>query len=110
MLVGLRDRLIRNRTQLSNAIRGYAAEFGVSAAKGTASDHRNINELCSQNCMICMTRCLLVNDQWDARARGGDARRDMVCPPSILGNDKTFIASGFPEIVPRKGMRFQSTM
>ena len=36
MLVGLRDRLIRNRTQLSNAIRGYAAEFGVSAAKGMA--------------------------------------------------------------------------
>jgi transposase len=34
MLVGLRDRLIRNRTHLSNAIRGYAAEFGVSAAKG----------------------------------------------------------------------------
>jgi transposase len=30
MLVGLRDRLIRNRTQLSNAIRGYAAEFGYS--------------------------------------------------------------------------------
>jgi transposase len=28
MLVGLRDRLIRNRTQLANAIRGYAAEFG----------------------------------------------------------------------------------
>src|SRR3954453_23202531 len=25
MLVGLRDRLIRNRTQLANAIRGYAA-------------------------------------------------------------------------------------
>jgi transposase len=34
MLVGLRDRLIRNRTQLANAIRGYAAEFGLSAAKG----------------------------------------------------------------------------
>src|ERR1700730_6313461 len=28
MLLGLRDRLVRNRTQLSNAIRGYAAEFG----------------------------------------------------------------------------------
>jgi transposase len=37
MLVGLRDRLIRNRTQLSNAIRGYAAEFGLAAAKGTAN-------------------------------------------------------------------------
>ena len=36
MLVGVRDRLIGNRTQLSNAIRGYAAEFGLSAAKGTA--------------------------------------------------------------------------
>lgn len=34
MLVGVRDRLIRNRTQLSNAIRGYAAEFGLTAAKG----------------------------------------------------------------------------
>src|ERR1039458_4738708 len=36
MLVGLRDRLIRNRTQLSNAIRGYAAEFGICDAKGMA--------------------------------------------------------------------------
>ncbi len=34
MLVGLRDRLICNRTQLANAIRGYAAEFGLAAAKG----------------------------------------------------------------------------
>jgi transposase len=34
MLVGLRDRLIRQRTQLTNAIRGYAAEFGLVAAKG----------------------------------------------------------------------------
>src|ERR1700761_4633590 len=36
MLVGVRDRLIRNRTQLSNAIRGYAGEFGFTAAKGKA--------------------------------------------------------------------------
>jgi transposase len=36
MLVGVRDRLIRNRTQLSNSIRGYAAEFGLTAAKGKA--------------------------------------------------------------------------
>ena len=34
MLVGMRERLIRRRTQLSNAIRGYAAEFGLVAAKG----------------------------------------------------------------------------
>ena len=36
MLVGLRERLVRNRTQLANAIRGYAAEFGLVAAKGLA--------------------------------------------------------------------------
>lgn len=36
MLLGVRDRLIRNRTQLGNAIRGHAAEFGVIAAKGLA--------------------------------------------------------------------------
>jgi transposase len=34
MLSGMRDRLIRARTQLTNAIRGYAAEFGLIAAKG----------------------------------------------------------------------------
>jgi len=34
MLAGMRDRLIRARTQLSNAIRGYAAEFGLIASKG----------------------------------------------------------------------------
>ena len=36
MLVGVRDRLIRNRTQLANSTRGYAAEFGLTAAKGRA--------------------------------------------------------------------------
>ena len=32
----VRDRLIRHRTQLANAIRGHAAEFGHTAAKGMA--------------------------------------------------------------------------
>lgn len=36
MLVGVRDLLIRDRAQLANAIRGYAAEFGISAARGLA--------------------------------------------------------------------------
>lgn len=34
MLAGTRDELIRRRTQLSNMIRGYAAEFGLIDAKG----------------------------------------------------------------------------
>jgi transposase len=34
MLTGGRQQLIARRTQLSNAIRGYAAEFGLTTAKG----------------------------------------------------------------------------
>tara|TARA_B100000378_G_scaffold164634_1_gene132579 strand:+ start:1715 stop:2755 length:1041 start_codon:yes stop_codon:yes gene_type:complete len=34
MLVGMRTRLIHRRTQLANAIRGFASEFGVTAATG----------------------------------------------------------------------------
>jgi transposase len=34
MLAGRRDALVRRRTQVSNAIRGFAAEFGLVAAKG----------------------------------------------------------------------------
>jgi transposase len=34
MLVGVREGIVRERTQLTNMIRGYAAEFGVVAPKG----------------------------------------------------------------------------
>ena len=34
MLAGVRAQLVRRRTQLTNAIRGYGAEFGLVAAKG----------------------------------------------------------------------------
>jgi transposase len=34
MLAGIREQMVARRTQLSNMIRGYAAEFGVTVAKG----------------------------------------------------------------------------
>jgi transposase len=34
MLIGVRERLVRARTQLGNEIRGHAAEFGLVAARG----------------------------------------------------------------------------
>jgi transposase len=34
MLLGIREQLVGRRTQLSNTIRGHAAEFGLIAAKG----------------------------------------------------------------------------
>jgi transposase len=36
MLIGVRDRLLKRRTQVSNTIRGYASEFGLVTAKGLA--------------------------------------------------------------------------
>src|ERR1700722_5199337 len=36
MLVGTREQLVRRRTQISNAMRGYATEFGHVAPKGLA--------------------------------------------------------------------------
>ena len=36
MLAASRERLVRSRTQLANAIRGHAAEFGLIAAKGAS--------------------------------------------------------------------------
>src|SRR5580698_7473869 len=34
MLAGVRESLVRERTQLTNMIRGYASEFGIVAPKG----------------------------------------------------------------------------
>lgn len=34
MLTGVREQMVARRTQLSNTIRGYAAEFGITVAKG----------------------------------------------------------------------------
>lgn len=34
MIIGMRNRLIHNRTQLTNAIRGFAMEFGITIAAG----------------------------------------------------------------------------
>jgi transposase len=36
MLVGVRESLLRRRTQMSNTIRGYAAEYGLVAPRGFA--------------------------------------------------------------------------
>jgi len=36
MLIGVREGLVRRRTQVSNTIRGHAAEFGVVVGKGLA--------------------------------------------------------------------------
>jgi transposase len=46
MLAGQRDRLVRQRTQLMNPIRGHAGKFGLVAAKGPASSRRRLEHSC----------------------------------------------------------------
>jgi transposase len=56
MLVGVRDRLVRNRTQLANAIRGYAAEFGLTAAKGMAHLVPLLDRVQADECLPALAR------------------------------------------------------
>ena len=44
MLLGVRELLTRQRTQLVNALRGHAAEFGLVAARGAAGLHAVLAE------------------------------------------------------------------
>jgi transposase len=60
MLVGLRDRLIRQRTQLTNAIRGYAAEFGLTAAKGMCKIEPLLERIRADEALPALARELFV--------------------------------------------------
>lgn len=58
MLAGLRDRLVRNRVQLANAIRGYAAEFGLIAAKGQAQITPLLARIAADETLPALARAL----------------------------------------------------
>src|SRR5437764_356396 len=68
MLVGMRDRLVRQRTQLSNVIRGYAAEFGVIAAKGLDKIEPLLARLQSDETLPALARELLAMHGEEYRA------------------------------------------
>jgi transposase len=56
MLVGMRERLVRNRTQLSNVIRGYAAEFGLTVSKGLARLEELLEQVGSDETLPALAR------------------------------------------------------
>ena len=75
MLVGLRDRMIRNRTQLSNAIRGYAAEFGLPAAKGMAHLNLLLDRIQADESLPSLARELFAAQAKEVYATAGANRR-----------------------------------
>ena len=60
MLLGLRAQLIARRTQLSNAIRGYAAEFGLAAAKGLDKIQPLLSRIAQDETVPALARDLFV--------------------------------------------------
>src|SRR5882724_5701391 len=56
MLAGMRERLVGQRTQLSNAIRGYAAEFGLIAAKGLDKIEPLLADIAADEALPVMAR------------------------------------------------------
>lgn len=56
MLIGMRARLIRNRTQLANTIRGYAAEFGITAPKGMCRIEALLDRIATDESLPTLTR------------------------------------------------------
>ncbi len=61
MLVGMRDRLVRNHTQLANAIRGYAAEFGLTAAKGMCKIEPLLERIAADEALPALARELFAS-------------------------------------------------
>lgn len=58
MLIGMRDRLVRNKTQLANSIRGYAAEFGLTAAKGMCKVELLLDRIAADETLPTLARDL----------------------------------------------------
>lgn len=79
MLLVVRDRLVRRRTQLSNAIRGHAAEFGVVEAKGLKRIEALLARLVADQALPALARELFAvlgeeAAQLEARLQAVEAR------------------------------------
>jgi len=79
MLVGMRDQLTGRRTQLSNMIRGHAAEFGLVAAKGHAKVKPLLERIAADETVPELAKELFVGlaeeyDQVTARLRTIEAK------------------------------------
>lgn len=67
MLMGVRERLVRNRTQLTNAIRGYAAEFGLVAAKGLDKIEPLLARIAADQSLPMLARALFADQGEELR-------------------------------------------
>jgi transposase len=99
MLAGERERLVRQRTQLANTIRGRAAEFGLTAAKGLSHIEPLLEDLRKDATVPALARDLFAEnadeyaalqtriEKIDARLRdwhkGNEVARRLIAVPTI---------------------------
>lgn len=79
MLLGVREGLMQRRTQISNRIRGYAAEFGLVAAKGLSRIEALLAELADDASLPSLAKemFIILSGQYrhaDAQVREIDAK------------------------------------
>ena len=79
MLVGVRESIVRERTQLANTIRGYAAEFGAVAAKGLCKVEPLLARLAADQTLPLLAQEMFAQlgkayDQVQARFKEVDAK------------------------------------
>ena len=93
MLLGLRAQLIARRTQLSNAIRGYAAEFGLTTARGLDKIEPLLSRIAQDETVPALARELFAlqgkelcatagGTEGDRRQAAGLAPRRRLQPPA----------------------------
>jgi transposase len=99
MLIGTRDNLIRRRTQLTNSIRGFAAEFGLVAAKGLHKIEPLLERIAAEETLPRLAKELFamhgvelarlgkqiekIDDRLMAFHRGNEVSRRLVAIPTV---------------------------
>jgi transposase len=76
MLAGVREQLTGRRTQVTNSIRGYAAEFGFVEAKGLHKIEPLVERLLADETVPALARALVGEACAGLRRRVPEARED----------------------------------
>jgi len=100
MLFGVREQFINRRTQLSNTIRGYAAEFGLFAAKGFAKLEPLLARIAQENLPACAKELFAGLGRELARIERQIAKLDARLMALHRGNERSRRLVAIPTVGP----------
>jgi transposase len=106
-MLGVRDLLVKQRTMLINAIRGFAAEFGVTAAKGPQKVTELLQGLAADEGVPALAREMI--NQLAGQIDGLDAKLKAIEARILVWhkqNQKSQLLATVPGIGPIGGVSF----